>query len=195
MKSKITLLLITILLWELVILFLATQISDLATLKYQLAARYSARTSFVIVVITLLFTGIHGLAAIYSSESARKIFMMMLLAFAFNHFIHFIYLAMNYYANDMQLLTVRTSFGTLGYILLTLAPFYLWNKTQLTRSLHIQIAVFLLITLSIFIVTYSGRFSKPVTLSSPIIFYQLCLGVIAMLLVLNVYQFIRHRRS
>jgi len=194
-KNRVFVLLLAILIWELVVLYLATRVSALDTIKYQLAARYSARTSFVIVIAMLLWTGVRGLKSIYSSEESRKMLMLLLLAFAFNHFIHFIYLWLNHEANNMELLSVRTSFGTLEYVLLSLAPFYLWNKKTLTKSLHAQLAGFFLIVVGIFSVTYSGRFSKPVYLSSPLFFYQLCLALIAVCIILNGYRFFKERRE
>jgi hypothetical protein len=195
MTKKIVLMLAAVIVCEIIILLLSMRISDLATIKYQLAARYSARTSFIIISGILLLIGIKGLKQIYDHENLRQLFMMLLLAFAINHLIHFIFIVLNYNANNMQLFHLDNGFGAVGYVMLSLAPLYLWSKKKLTRSLHLQINAFLFIVISIFFILYLGKLNTVATLGSPLLLYGICLLVIVFITGINIYRFVQDRKK
>lgn len=195
MRPKVFVVLGTVIIGEIGVFFLASQLSEIDTVQYQLAARYSARISFAIIVLMLAWTGLAGLKRIYSKETSRELLMLSLLTFAVNHLIHFIFIVLNFRANGWSLLQARNGFGSIGYVLLSLAPLYLWKRKELNRSLHAQIGAFLLVVLSIFFITYFGRLSKQVPLSSPLLFYKVCLIFIAVIFLLNVYRFLADRRK
>ena len=172
--------------WELAILFIAKQLAPTPDIVFQLAARYSARTSFYLIAIIILWTGISGLRQIYASESSRKTFLFLIIGLLFNHLIHFVYLAMNYYANDMSLLQTGSIFGAMGYLLLAMAPVYLWNKSMLTLGLYRAIHGFLFILLAIFAQTYVGRLFGTQAFASPRLFFIINLILIVLLAGLNI---------
>lgn len=192
-KSKVLIVILGLIIWEVLIYFFAVQASSADTLKYQLAARYSARTSFVFLLMILTWTGYQGLVTIYSKDNLRKLFLLMIIALTANHILHFIFIVLNYNANDLNLLDLKNLPGALGYMLLATAPLYLWNKKRLSSSLHWQIHLFFMVIVTIFLVIYVSRISKPVMLSSPVLVYQLSLGVMVIAVIMNVYRFFSDR--
>lgn len=195
MTRKTILCLLIVALWEVGVYIFSANISDFETIKYQLAARYSARTSFAIFGALLFGTGIYGLNRIYSNEDHRSLFVVFILMFAFNHFIHFIFIVLNYQTQGLTLLEGKNFVGALGYALLLLAPAYLWNKKVLTRPLRFQLYAFLLFIVIIFLVTYLGRFSKEQPMMSSLLVYGCFLTLIGILVILNFYRFIKENRS
>lgn len=192
-KKSIVVAFIVLVIWEFAMYQLALGISNVETIKYQLAARYSARTSFVIIAALLLWIGISGLKRIYSDDRRRSIFLLTVSAFAINHLLHFIFIVLNYQANGLSLFSVKNTFGAIGYVMLSVAPIYLSSKERLTPSLYLQIYFLLTILIAIFSFTYLGRFSKQVAMSSPLSVYTACLGLIGVLVLLNVYRVIIER--
>jgi len=195
MTRKTVLCLIIVALWEGAVYIFSADASDFGMLKYQLAARYSARTSFVIFCALLLGTGIYGLKGIYGTEDRRRFFVLFILMLAFNHFIHFIFIVLNYRAQALTLLEGKNFPGALGYMLLMLAPVYLWNKKTLTKSVQLQLYGFFLFIVIIFLVTYVGRFSKELPMMSSPLVYGCFLASMSVLIILNLYRFIKENRS
>lgn len=179
------------------VLYHSLEATDLPTVQYQLAARYSARISFVTVLVILSAIAVFGLRKLYAHESWRRLLVYLFVIFAVNHALHFAFIVMNYKINERQLLVSQNIFGAVGYLLLLTAPFYLWNKKALTRRLQLTIHVFLSLIITIFLVTYLGRLSPAsmVPLRSPVLFYQYCLALAGALLVASVFRFAQERRS
>jgi hypothetical protein len=193
-KKGIALILL-IVLWEIGILWWSYQMSSDVKVKYLLAARYSARTSFFMVSGILLWIGFSGLRTIYARENLRKMFILMLLLFAVNHLIHFIYLAINLIVNDFSILKIKNLFGAIAYISLTLAPIYLWDKKVLTKALHQQIATFLLLVFGVFLLTYVTRFSADLPLKSSNSYFYFGIITIILIVALNVFRFFKEMRD
>ena len=194
MTKKQIFFLLPVLIWELAILLIANLLSPTEDLVFQLAARYSARTSFYIIVVILLWTGFSGLKRIYSEESSRKNFLILILGLFINHLIHFVYLALNYHANELSLLQTGSIFGAMGYLLLAASPIYLWHKSTLSRSLYRIIYAFLFVLLIIFAQTYVGRLAGTQAFATPRFFFVANLALIAGLIVLNIYRILQDRK-
>src|SRR4051794_18027485 len=111
MTRKATINVIALLIWEVGIYFLSFKESDLVENTFQLAARYSARTSFIIFACMLTWVGWQGLRDIYKAESSRQTFVLFMLGFAWNHLLHFIYLCLNYQVSNLQLFAGKNLFG------------------------------------------------------------------------------------
>jgi hypothetical protein len=108
MKKRTVGLSFLIVICELAIYTRTTSLSSDESFYYQLAARYSARVSFMLLVGILCWTGIKGLKFIYEKESRRKLFVTLLLVLALNHLIHFYFLAMNFNAKSLELREFKT---------------------------------------------------------------------------------------
>ncbi len=163
--------------------------------QFQLAARYSARVSFLLFVGILCWTGIKGVKHIYLNEKNRILFVSLLFLLALNHLIHFYFLSMNFEVRGMDLREFKNLPGAVAYIVLTLSPFFLWNKQELTRSRYQIILVgFTLVTL-LFIGTYIKRLNQE--LEIPISSYLLIgnLAVLSALVVVNILRIFTENRK
>lgn len=155
---------------------------------FQLAARYSARVSFLLFAGILCWTGIKGLKHIYTEEQRRQWFVTMIFLLTLNHLIHFYFLAMHFDVKGMELREFKNLTGAVAYIVLTLSPFFLWNKKELTRSRYqIIISGFVLVA-ALFIGTYVKRFTQEMEV--PISKYLLIanLAVLTSLVVINIFK-------
>ncbi|WP_151997458.1 MULTISPECIES: hypothetical protein [unclassified Imperialibacter] len=155
---------------------------------FQLAARYSARVSFLLFAGILCWTGIRGLKHIYAEEQRRQLFVSLLFLLALNHLIHFYFLAMNFETRGMELREFKNLPGAVAYIVLTLSPFFLWNKKELTRSRYqIIISGFALVT-ALFIGTYVKRSLQ--NLEIPMSNYLIVgnLAILTSLVIINIFR-------
>ena len=191
MKSKFVISIVTIALLEVLIYVYSNQISGDETILWQLSARYSARTSFVLISSILLWTGWKGLRHIYSIENNRKNFLLLIALLTINHLIHFGFLYMNFQANGMELFSAPSSAGAVGYLALVGLPIYLWNRRELTGGLYKIIYAVLFTLIGIFFVTYFGRLSQEMPIRSPMVLYQINMGIIVLLFGLNVFRIIK----
>lgn len=188
MKRKAFLFCVAISILEIAIYFWSCWVAPSENLIYQLAARYSARVSFFIFSITLLLVGALGLNKIFSNEKWRSYFILFLLTFALNHLIHFFYLAMNHWVQDISLISLKNGGGTIGYILLTLAPFYLWKITSLSQKQYWAIQLYILTISTFFIIAYLKRLREEIIFPSTdnLIFSHLAL--LTILIGFNAYR-------
>ncbi|SDL60022.1 hypothetical protein SAMN05421820_101855 [Pedobacter steynii] len=181
---------IAVLLWETGIYFLSADISNNEGLKYQLCARYSARTSFFMLLAMLFWIGIQRLSKIYGKESTRTTFVSAMLCFAINHLIHFVYIVLHYRYQQLSLLKPGNIFGAIGYLGIIILPIYLLQKKSLTKERCIAIHIMIYTTTLIFLTTYLGRLSKELPFPSPPLFYDLCLFLILFAVAVNILPFL-----
>lgn len=181
---------IAVLLWETGIYFLSAHMSDNEDLKYQLCARYSARTSFFMLLTILFWIGLRRLSTIYGKENTRMIFVSAMLCFAINHLIHFFYVVLHYRYQQLSLLKPGNIFGAIGYLAIVALPLYLLQKKSLTKGRCITIHLLLYTTTLMFLATYLGRLSKELPFPSPALFYYLCLLLILFAIAINVFSFL-----
>lgn len=161
---------------------------------FQLAARYSARVSLLLVIAILLWTGTRGLRHIYGTDQRREWFVALVGGLSLNHLIHFYFLAMNFQARGLYLLEIKNLPGAVAYLVIVIAPFYLWHKTELTPKLHRTILIASVPVLFVFTGTYVKRLGQDLNLP---IAKALLVGNLLLLLVLiglNVYRIFRMKQ-
>ena len=180
---------------EILIFYWSMSIGHSENYYFQLAARFSARVSFFILVSLLAWMGFTGLKKIYATEWTRKNYVTLILMLMVNHLIHFGFLWMNYQVNDISMMEANNVVGVIGYIAITLAPLYLWNKSQLTPQLYLKIYSFLFAITFIFTFSYIDRLSKALPFPTPKVYFIISLLVIAGLLVLNALRILREGHS
>ncbi len=171
------------------------RVAELETIHYSLAARWSARISLVMLFYLSVWVSISGLKKIFQNEKHRDEFIMMVSLVAFNHLIHFAFLYINHEVNGFNLWTLRSAGGALGYVLLTLAPIYLWRKKQLTQPVYWKTMGTLILLLVIAVVSYLGRWNKDLPMASPKELYIGIMAVAIVLLILNVYRIFADRNK
>lgn len=194
MLKKLAAYISIIILVELIIFFWSAYISDTDTMSFQLAARYSARVSFFLILTILFRTGRSGLNTIYQEEGRRGNYLQLIVLFSINHLIHFFYLSMNLWFNNLSIINGRNVIGALAYVAIVFAPFCLWRRRVMSRRLYSVIYSFLFGITAIFFVTYLGRLSKDVPQPSSKLFFIFCLITIVSLAILNVYRIWTERR-
>ncbi|MFY0598243.1 MAG: hypothetical protein JXR03_01140 [Cyclobacteriaceae bacterium] len=182
MNTKSLLSIIAIIVWEVAIYYWSVYVAPAEDLIFQLAARYSARTSFFLFSSVLVFTGLFGLLRIFSSRRKRFVFLTLSLVFAVNHLIHFFYLVMNHISQDISLLIPKNGLGTLGYIIISLAPIYLQKIVDLTKKQYWAMQVYLLSVSGFFVVAYLRRLSEDIIFASPASLFKIHLTIITILI-------------
>lgn len=189
------LLVIVLIIWELIIYTISVKIANSSTSEFQLAARYSARSSFALLAIILFWIGSSGLISIYKNISTKNLFIITLFLLMVNHLIHFGYLFMNYSANNKTLLQAKNVAGALAYLMLLAAPWYLCKNDKLTRNRYKQIIIFLAFISLIFIATYIGRLTNHTPVLSSIWLYAFFLSSITLLLSLTLFRAFKEIRT
>jgi hypothetical protein len=89
---------------------------------FRLAARYSGRLSLFFFLATFLLTSLN-----WSSRRAefKQNFVMLILIFSLLHFIHFVFLGLNVYLNEVELIPFKLLGGGFGYLTLLIYPWLL----------------------------------------------------------------------
>ncbi|MFT5884048.1 MAG: hypothetical protein ACI9IP_000500 [Arcticibacterium sp.] len=92
---------------------------------FRLAARYSGRLSLFFLLATFLLTTLN-----WSDRrgSFRENFIGLIAIFSVLHAIHFIFLALNVYLNQIELVPFKILGGALGYLTLLIYPWVLKTK-------------------------------------------------------------------
>lgn len=171
------------------------RVTELDTIQYSLAARWSARISLVLLFYLSAWVSISGLKKIFSFDRHRNEFVILVSMIAFNHLIHFVFLYINHVINNYDLLTLRSAGGAFGYVMLTLAPFYLWNKKELTKTVYWSTMCTITLLLIISVVSYLGRWNKDLPMASPKEMYLSIMAIAAVLLIMNVYRIFADRNK
>ncbi len=195
MGKKLTGLLLIILITEVIIFWWSGQSTDLVTARYSLAARWSARVSLLIFGGLSVWIIVSGLHKIYADKKRRQWFVLMIAAIGVNHLIHFIFLYINFEVNDMNLFTLKSAGGTLGYVIMTVSPIYLWNRVELDKFLYKTITGSFLFIHVIAILTYLGRWNKGLPLASGKEVYIGLMVMAIVLLIMNVYRIFADRKG
>ncbi|MEM9142380.1 MAG: hypothetical protein AAGA86_05285 [Bacteroidota bacterium] len=185
MKDRLPLLLIGIAFWELMIFVYSGWVTEDITLQYRLAARYSARTSHTLVLVTLIYMFRNGLSLIFSNESKRVIYFNLVALFSLNHIIHFYFLATNFRVNQMELISARTLGGAVVYTLIIAMPFLLYRVKKLSRFSYWGILNFWAAVVFVILATFFDRIRNPVPDTTPLLYYYVLMGVFVLVVVLN----------
>jgi hypothetical protein len=107
------------------------------------AARNSGRVSAAIFLATLLMVGYYGLKGIFNHQRMKDSFLILLILFLVNHFIHFVYLYLNFTSHAKQLVAAPNTRGFATFALIILAPIIVWNCKNLNRLLYVAIILHL----------------------------------------------------
>ena len=171
------------------------RVTDLETVRFSLAARWSARVSLAFLFYLSAWVSISGLKKIFKKERQRDVFILLVSMIAFNHLIHFVFFYINHVVNNYDLFTLRSAGGVLGYVVLILAPFYLWNKKELTQMVYWPTMGTITLLLIISVVSYLGRWNKDLPMASPKELYMGIMAVAIALLIMNVYRIFADRNK
>ncbi len=151
---------------ELAIFFLSNLTYPAIEETFRYSARYSGRLSAVIFLITF-FIYAKNTKAIEKNSNLQK----SLKLFTFLHLIHLGFLATNVHLNNIQLETPKIIGGAFAYLLIVLAPFYLYRVNK-----GIQIFYFYYVSL-VMILTYLARARGDFEGGEPSWFHYTALGV------------------
>ena len=130
-------------LFELLFLVWARNISSDPASIFQIAARFSGRLSLVYFLLPWW---------LYMLEKKQDLFELLhrpLKIFAVFHLIHFIFLAFNVYLNSITLIPVKLIGGTLGYIMIVFIPFLrhpINSKNGLYDGYFLYVGVVMIVT-------------------------------------------------
>ena len=134
----------------------------------RISARYSARFSAIMYLLTLNFFIFQA-----NNEIEKRNLSRFMLAFAVVHFIHFIFLAYNVFLNNIELIPYKLAGGFLAYLMILLFPFFV-NKPWLSKWSYYVYFYYVGI---VFIITYLSRIKGQFEGASPSIFHHF--GLIA----------------
>jgi hypothetical protein len=180
---------------EIMVLGFAAIIPNDKSMFWQYAARYSARVSFLIFALVLLYTAIYGLLAINKDERKRKIFRALIYFFWANHIIHLVYLSANQAARNIALIKPANIAGIISYIIVLLLPLIL-NRSSSGKRQQTVLLLSLVVISSFFLKVYFGRLlhASPVPDASPEWLYGLFAAILALLVLAILYRHISDSR-
>lgn len=191
-KNTISLLSL-VLLAELLVYWFSQQLTSDYQLSFQLAARYSARLSFLLFGIVYGWIAWYGLINIYKQELYRKYLLLLIFAFTLNHLIHLGFLSTNYIIEPTILSPIRHGGGAIAYVVLTILPIWLTRINNLSPRRYFLIHGSLFFIWIFFNQSYMGRIFQELELGSPKWIYALFFAITVALLIANIYRMVRER--
>ena len=188
MTKKLLFIAISLISIECIIYLYAAQITEILDMRFQLAARYSARLSFAMFSGLLLWIGIEGLKDISQYQNSRKLLSLWVAAIGINHLIHFYFLYQNHLLKGLNLFVLNSAGGSVAYGILIVLSISLmqrkewdeWTKRMILGSLAVVDLVFCL--------AYIKRLFRGTEMASSNYYYISALIVIGVLLILNIYR-------
>ena len=109
----------------LIFLFSFFQANNVIGETMRLSARYSGRLSLFFFLATFLLTSLNWSKRRTNFKSS---FVGLMLIFSLLHFIHFIFLGLNVYLNEIELIPFKLLGGGIGYLTLLIYPWLLKAK-------------------------------------------------------------------
>ncbi|NSL85676.1 hypothetical protein ECE50_002465 [Chitinophaga sp. Mgbs1] len=181
---------VSLLIWGVLTGVTAACLSPDPVLSSLYAARFSARTSFIILCIILTGTGIKGIRNILSNAVWKRFFRILVFTFSINHFIHLAYIGIHHYYADRILFQPENIPGTIVYALIAVLPLTVHKTTGFLQQVVFSYLP-LLLTAMVFILTYRSRLTSSTRNLSPSWLYTTFLVIAVLLIILNVYRMIR----
>jgi hypothetical protein len=153
---------------------------------FRYAARYSGRLSAMVFLMAF-----YGFAMAFPKPLKENSWVRNLIRlFAIVHIIHFGFLAMNIYLNNIALVPVKLTGGALAYLMIVSAPFVLHRLIK-----PLQMVYFYYVTV-VMIVTYLSRAKGDFEGGEPFWFHYFALGVlIASALIFGILMFKNRKRT
>ncbi|MCR9254055.1 MAG: hypothetical protein NXI20_26830 [bacterium] len=177
---------LAILALEIYIYLYANQLANYEpSLTFQLAARYSARLSFLLYFVAITFTMFFGLRTIFDKPNWKGLFGTFVLGFAINHLIHFGYLYTYHSLSGFEVFSTNNLPGALGYITLVVGAYFSVTLKKCTGFFYWAFSVGSLFIAAIFVVTYMRRLSKqyPLATSEWLIKVLLTLAIVSITMI------------
>lgn len=189
-----------LLVWELIVVLLDLFAGGNLLPAFQYAARLSARTSYILIVVLSLWVALTGLNRIFKSPCCRQLLLQLLVLFSINHVIHLVYVFINHYKEKQVLFRAENIAGALVYVLISVLPLIAANSKQAGTGIRPYLYISLNIILIVFGLTYLSRLLYPQNHLSPSWLYLTFLIVNGIVIMLSIYRVIkdyyyRKRRS
>lgn len=143
------------------------------------AARYSGRLSLLVYLFAFYFFATNGL-----NQDLKKIITI----FCILHFIHFGFLALNVYLNQIELVPIRLLGGFLAYLIILLYPF-IFDK-HLSKVIPYIYFYYVGIVMAL---TYVARLKNGFEGASPTAFHYF--GLISVIIAFVVFGFMLFRKT
>lgn len=189
-----------LLVWEVIVLLLDLFAGGNLLPAFQYAARLSARTSYILIIVLSLWVALTGLNRIFKSPCCRQLLLQLLVLFSINHVIHLVYVMINHYEKKQLLFRAENIAGALVYVLIFVLPLIAANRKQAGTHIQPYLYISLNIILIVFGLTYLNRLLYPQNHLSPGWLYLTLLIVNSIVIMLSIYRVIkdyyyRKRRS
>ncbi len=171
---------------EIYIYLYANQLANYEpSLTFQLAARYSARLSFLLYLIATAYTMSFGLRTIFDKPNWKGLFGTFVIGFGINHLIHFGYLFTYHSLSGLEVFSTNNLAGALGYITLVMGAYFSITLKKCTGFFYWAFSAGSLFIAVIFVVTYMRRLSKeyPLATSEWLIKVLLTLAIISIVMI------------
>ena len=187
MKLKINLknLLIIGLFFELIIFGISYLIVDNWGDTFRLSARYSGRLSLVIYLTCFYFFTFSFIKKKSETELKNSIIL-----FCFLQYIHFIYLSLAVYLNDLPIIPVRLTGGFIAYLMILIYPFIISKIKNIIY--HLVYFYYVGIVMAI---TILGRIRGTFEGANPEVSHYIGLSAIILGFIYFTYVIIRAKKS
>ena len=185
LESSLKKLLIIGLLFELVIFGVSYLIVDNWGETFRLSARYSGRLSLVIYLICFY----HFTFSFVKRKSETKL-KNSIIVFCFLHYIHFIYLSLAVYLNDLPIIPVRLTWGFIANLMILIYPFIITKIKNLIY--HLIYFYYVGIVMAI---TILGRINGTFEGANPAISHYIGLALISLGFIYFTYVILRSKKS
>lgn len=180
-----------LLVWEIVVVLLDLFAGSNQHPAFQYAARLSARTSYILIIVLSLWVALTGLNRIFKNPCYRQLLLQLLVLFSINHVIHLVYVFINHYLNKQVLFRAGNIPGALVYVLIVVLPLIAAGNKEAGARIQLYLYISLNIILIVFGLIYLSRLLYAQNHLSPGWLYLTFLIVNSILIMLNMYRGIK----
>lgn len=135
---------------------------------FRYAARYSGRLSLIVFLIAFYNYALHAPKPFSNKSPLQKVISL----FAILHGIHFVFLALSVYLNQIPLEFIKVIGGFLAYLMILIAPFMLSKVKPKLRSIY-----FYYVSL-VMVLTYVARIKGDFQGAEPFWFHYVALSTV-----------------
>lgn len=180
-----------LLVWEAVVVSLNLFAGSDLLPAFQYAARLSARTSYILIIVLSLWVALTGLNRIFKSPYCRQLLLQLLVLFSINHVIHLVYVLINHYMSNQVLFRAENIPGALIYVLIIVLPLVLACHKETGTRIKLYLYINLNVILIAFGLTYLSRLLYPQNHLSPGWLYLTFLIVNSIVIIPGVYRIVK----
>ena len=153
---------------------------------YRIAARYSGRFSFLL----YLFASWQFIADYRSAKASFSNLSKVVMLFCIMHLIHFVFLALSVYLNEIPMVAYKLTGGFIAYLMIITYP---WLLRRASQNLIMHLVYFYYVGI-VMAITFLARIKGDFAGAAPSLFHYFGLATVLILFILLSVAVYRHKK-